>query len=393
MVWKLLRTHLNGWQIAAYTAANLIGMIIVGMAMQIYRDVVPADNGSASDPLGDIRYSVVSRPARTSFFGTSTQGITEEEINDITRQPWAASAAPFIPAGFDVTVGLSFGGRGFSTALFFEGVPDEYLDVKPQGWVFDPAKPEIPIILPREYLTLYNFGFAPTRGLPTIDEPTASMAPLKVTISGNGISKSFPGRIVGFSSRLNTIAVPEDFVIWANGIFSPGEPPVPTRVIIRMADPGNPEMSRYLASHELEESAAGETASRLTHFLRIAAGAVIGVGLLISLLSAGMLILSVFLLLQKSRSTLAGLMNLGYSPKKLAGYYFRFILGVNAIVLLLSSAAIFAAASVWQAKLTDLGINAATVWPTVAVMTVILGLLTAFSGCVTWRVIRKIWRE
>lgn len=393
MVWKLLRTHLNGWQIAAYTAANLIGMIIVGMAMQIYRDVVPADNGSASDPLGDIRYSVVSRPARTSFFGTSTQGITEEEINDITRQPWAASAAPFIPAGFDVTVGLSFGGSGFSTALFFEGVPDEYLDVKPQGWGFDPAKPEIPIILPRDYLTLYNFGFAPTRGLPTIDEHTASMAPLKVTISGNGISKSFPGRIVGFSSRLNTIAVPEDFVIWANGIFSPGEPPVPTRVIIRMADPGNPEMSRYLASHELEESAAGETASRLTHFLRIAAGAVIGVGLLISLLSAGMLILSVFLLLQKSRSTLAGLMNLGYSPKKLAGYYFRFIFGVNAIVLLLSAAAIFAAASVWQAKLTDLGINAATVWPTVAVMAVILALLTAFSGCVTWRVIRKIWRE
>lgn len=393
MVWKLLRTHLNGWQIAAYTAANLIGMIIVGMAMQIYRDVVPADNGSASDPLGDIRYSVVSRPARTSFFGTSTQGITEEEINDITRQPWAASAAPFIPAGFDVTVGLSFGGSGFSTALFFEGVPDEYLDVKPQGWVFDPAKPEIPIILPRDYLTLYNFGFAPTRGLPTIDEPTASMAPLKVTISGNGISKSFPGRIVGFSSRLNTIAVPEDFVIWANGIFSPGEPPVPTRVIIRMADPGNPEMSRYLASHELEESAAGETASRLTHFLRIAAGAVIGVGLLISLLSAGMLILSVFLLLQKSRSTLAGLMNLGYSPKKLAGYYFRFILGVNAVVLLLSAAAIVAAASVWQAKLTDLGINAASVWPTVAVMAVILALLTAFSGCVTWRVIRKIWRE
>lgn len=393
MVWKLLRTHLNGWQIAAYTAANLIGMIIVGMAMQIYRDVVPADNGSAADPLGDIRYSVVSRPARTSFFGTSTQGITEEEINDITRQPWAASAAPFIPAGFDVTVGLSFGGSGFSTALFFEGVPDEYLDVKPQGWVFDPAKPEIPIILPRDYLTLYNFGFAPTRGLPTIDEHTASMAPLKVTISGNGISKSFPGRIVGFSSRLNTIAVPEDFVIWANGIFSPGEPPVPTRVIIRMADPGNPEMSRYLASHELEESAAGETASRLTHFLRIAAGAVIGVGLLISLLSAGMLILSVFLLLQKSRSTLAGLMNLGYSPKKLAGYYFRFIFGVNAVVLLLSAAAIVAATSVWQAKLTDLGINAATVWPTVAVMAVILALLTAFSGCVTWRVIRKIWRE
>lgn len=217
--------------------------------------------------------------------------------------------------------------------------------------------------------------------------------PLKVTLSGNGISKSLPGRIVGFSSRLNTIAVPEEFVRWANAIFSPGEPPAPTRVIIRMADPGNPEAGRYLSSAGLEESGGGETASRLSHFLRVAAAAVTGVGMLICLLSAGMLVLSMFLLLQKSRATLAGLINLGYSPRNLAGYYFRLILAVNVIVLAISVTATALIARSWQIRLTDLGLGGTPIWPTITAMVATLAVLTLLSGGITWRVIGKIWQK
>ena len=393
MVWKLLRTDISKWQITAYAIANIIGMLIAGLAIQIYRDVVPPGHDTSADPLGDLRYRVVSRKSTQTLFGTHPDGISEEEIAAISRQPWAAYAAPFIPAGFDVTVSLSFGGNGFSTALFFEGVPDEYLDIKPRGWAFDPSAPEVPIILPRDYLALYNFGFAPTRGLPTINERAASMAPLKVTLSGNGISKSLPGRIVGLSSRLNTIAVPEEIVRWANAIFSPGEPPAPTRVIIRMADPGNPEAGRYLSSAGLEESGGGETASRLSHFLRVAAAAVTGVGMLICLLSAGMLVLSMFLLLQKSRATLAGLINLGYSPRNLAGYYFRLILAVNVIVLAISVTATTLIARSWQIRLTDLGLGGTPIWPTITAMVATLAVLTLLSGGITWRVIGKIWQK
>ncbi|MDE6360621.1 MAG: ABC transporter permease [Muribaculaceae bacterium] len=391
MVWKLLSTNISRRQIAAYTAANIIGMLIIGCALQLYRDVIPSDDTS-SDPLGDIRYTVVSRPTTNAIFGGSPQGISDNDIDDIARQPWAETASAFIPAGFDVTVGLSFGGGGFSTALFFEGVPDEYLDVKPSGWDFDPLHPQVPIILPRDYLTLYNFGFAPTRGLPSIDEQTATLAPLKVTLNGNGISESLPGRIVGFSSRLNTIAVPEEFLLWANERFSPGVTPAPRRVIIKLADPGNPEISRYLSSRGFEESGNGD-ASRLSHFLRIGAAAVIGVGVLICLLSAGILILSVFLLLQKSRATISGLMNLGYSPRDLSGYYLRLLAAVNTAVLLLAGGATVAAACWWQHRLADLGIYAASVWPTIATMAAILAIQTSLSGWITWRIIRKIWQE
>ncbi len=391
MVWKLLRTNINHWQIGAYAVANLVGLLIVGIALQFYRDVSQDAGRDGEDPFGAARYMVVSRKTQPSFFGGTEQGITAAEIGDLAGQPWSDGAAPFIPAGFDVTVGLSFGGHGFSTALFFEGIPEGYLDIRPQDWGFDPEDPEVTIILPRDYLALYNFGFAPARGLPILDETTVSMAPLKVTVSGNGLSQSLPGRIVGFSSRLNTIAVPEEFVRWANKRFSPTTEPSPNRVITRLHDPGNPEISRYLESKGLEESGDGEAQGRLCHFLRITTGAVMAIGILICLLSVGLLILSIFLLLQKSRPTLAGLINLGYSPNELSGYYIRLILIVNLSVTLLATTATAVASGLWETKLSALGMGSASVWPTIGIMTAAMLSLTLLSGMVVRRVIRKIW--
>lgn len=393
MVWKLLKSDINPWQIAAYAAANIVGILIAGLALQFYRDVAPARGDGKDDPLGNARYTVVSRQTATSLFGSSPQGFTPEEISDIATQPWAESAAPFTPAGFDVTVSLDLGTRGFSTAIFIEGVPDEYLDIVPGSWHFNPQAPEIPIILPRDYLTLYNLGFAPARGLPQIDERMASMAPLRVTVSGNGLSQSFPGRIAGFSSRINTIAVPEEFVTWANTRFSTAGTPLPTRAIIRLSDPGNPEISRYLAEAGMEESAGGEASSRMCHFLRIVTAAVTAIGILICLLAVGLLILSVFLLLQKSRPTLSGLINLGYHPHYLAGYYFRLICAVNLLVLAVSSSAAGIISRWFSTKLSGLGMDSAPLWPTLAAMTALLTALTLLSGIAVRRVIRRIWRN
>lgn len=106
-----------------------------------------------------------------------------------------------------------------------------------------------------------------------------------------------------------------------------------------------------------------------------------------------MLVLSMFLLLQKSRATLAGLINLGYSPRNLAGYYFRLILAVNVIVLAISVTATTLIARSWQIRLTDLGLGGTPIWPTITAMVATLAVLTLLSGGITWRVIGKIWQK
>ena len=393
MVWKLLRHNINMWQIAAWATASFVGLCVIGLALQFYRDVSTGTSGSKTDPLEEARYLILSHPARTTIFGGQPDGITPAEVQEITGQPWAENAEVFTPAGFDVSVSLSAGTRGFSTAIFLEGVSEAYLDVMPQNWGFDPEAPQVPIILPREYLALYNFGFAPARGLPVIDERTAMLAPLNVILSGNGISQTIPGRIVGFSTRLNTIAVPEEFVSWANDKFSPNRAPKPNRMIVRLADPGNPEIARYLASHDLEKSSAGESSSRMYHFLRLVSGAVMGVGILICLLSLGLMTLSVFLILQKNRPAIASLLNLGYPPLSISLCYIRLTSFVNTCVLLMAASVTAMAAGAWHEKTLKLGLHPCDLWPTLAVMAGAIAILTAISSAAIHRSIRKVWRE
>ena len=66
----------------------------------------------------------------------------------------------------------------------------------------------VPIILPRSYLAIYNFGFAQSQSLPKLSEGVVGMIELGIVLRGDGREERLKGRVIGFSSRLNTILVP-----------------------------------------------------------------------------------------------------------------------------------------------------------------------------------------
>ena len=78
------------------------------------------------------------------------------------------------------------GMANFSTEMFFESVPDKFIDVKSNKWVYTQGDSRIPIILPRNYLDLYNFGFAQSKNLPKLSESLLGMLTLRISITGNG---------------------------------------------------------------------------------------------------------------------------------------------------------------------------------------------------------------
>ena len=77
-------------------------------------------------------------------------------------------------------------------------------------------------------------------------------------------------------------------------------------------------------------------AGKTTWFLKVIVGIVLSVVLLISVLSFYILMLSIYLLLQKNTSKLENLLLIGYSPAKVALPYQMLTLGLNAVVLFLS---------------------------------------------------------
>lgn len=136
-------------------------------------------------------------------------------------------------------------GIHLSTDMFFESVPDEFVDIKLDKWHFDEETHTIPIIIPRNYLNLYNFGFAQSRSLPKLSEGLMGLIQMDIMMRGNGRVEQYKGNIVGFSNRLNTILVPQSFMNWANKNFAPDAEAQPARLIIEVSNPADSSIASY----------------------------------------------------------------------------------------------------------------------------------------------------
>ena len=136
---------------------------------------------------------------------------------------------------------------------------------------------------------------------------------MDIMLRGNGRAEQFKGKIVGFSNRLNTILVPQAFMDWANQRFAPGKEARPSRLIVEVKNPADTAVSDYFQQQHYEpEATAG--CRKNDAFPALITGIVMGVGLFISILSFYILMLSIFLLLQKNTVKLENLLLIGYSP-------------------------------------------------------------------------------
>lgn len=369
IVWRLLRRNISIGQLAGYAVANLVGLVIVLTAVQFYRDVTSARDEDDSFISRD--YIIVSKKVSSgigSLFGGAreSKGFSADEIADLERQPWVRRTGKFTAGDFNVSVAVDMGGNQLSTALFLESIPSDFFDISPREWQYTPESGEpVPVIISKDYLTLYNFGFASSRGLPQISEDMMKMIPLRMSLSGNGHQQWLNARIVGFSSRLNTIAVPETFMSWANKEFGENGASDPSRLIIETYDPGNPAIQSYLAAHGYEAAGDKVNSGKAAYLLSIITAVVTGVGVIISLLAVFILLLSIRLLLQKNRSKLIRLMMLGYAPHTVARYYMIIVGVINTAVLAGAIALTLTASHFWHGPMQQIGITSSGPWVTI----------------------------
>lgn len=355
LLWKLLRQHISIGQLTGFFLANLFGMMIVLLSIQFYRDVLPIF--TQGDSFMKREYIIATKKISTlgSFAGKSNT-FSKDEIQTLKQQPFVKSVGAFTPTLFKVSAGLGMEKAGIhlSTEMFFESVPDEYVDVNLDKWHFDNETGSIPIIIPRNYLNLYNFGFAQSRSLPKLSEGVMSLIQMEVSMRGNGRVEQYKGNIVGFSNRLNTILVPQSFMDWANRNFAPDDEAQPSRLIVEVKNPTDTAIADYFRQKNYETEGDDLDAGKTTYFLRLITGIVIGVGMFISLLSFYILMLSVFLLLQKNTTRLENLLLIGYSPTRVALPYYLLTTGLNLLVLLLAIGGVGIARSYYTALLQNL---------------------------------------
>ena len=388
LIWQLLRKHISIFELAIFFIANLIGMTVILSGVQLYSDLKPVLMGENS--LIGADYVVINHSVER--VGINSETFSDDDIAALVELESVNSVGGFTSSKFEVDGSIVFNGRRLSTMLFFESVPDEFVDVESRDWAFVVGDTTIPIILPRNYLNLYNFGFSSTQNLPQITEDMIKSVSLGLRLSGNGMSDDYTGRIVGFSDRINTILVPNEFLQWANDYYADVDIEDATRLILEVNNPSDPTLLAHIKEcNYVIENKPSESSKALV-ILKVCVAIVIAIGLIFCVLSLIILTLSIYLLLQKNITTLENMVLIGHTPRRVAMPYKVMTLILNLSIFAISLVLIYLAEGYYMGYLSEIAGRTLTSVPTTAIITgmIFTIFVIAFNFFIINRKIREI---
>lgn len=338
MINKVLTYNQNKSILVIAIIALIIGTSLILSSLQLKFDVNYALNNS--NDTFDSHYLVLHKHVSDLNVLSQTKNtFTNEEIEDLKKQPQITKVATFKSGNnFEVMAVMSMEGGNFppfSTLAFFESIPAEFIDVEQQNWKWKKGDQNVPVILPNSFLDAYNFGIAQTMNTPQISKNFISSFKFKLNISGRGKQTSYYANIVGFSDRVNSILVPENFLDYLNDNY--GTPlSNSTRVIISTDNPKNPELNKFFEENGYETNQELTKGSIMEKSISYVFPTLIFLGILVVLLSFIIFILYLFLIIDKNTKNISWLLLLGYQQKTIINKLFKPIVKLYVAVTILS---------------------------------------------------------
>ncbi len=267
-------------------------------------------------------FLVVNKIMTDQNIGSSS--LSEEQIKDIQAQPFVESLGNIVPSRFKAAIQSNSDRFPFYTDIAFESVPSEFLDITTKDWTWTEQSNYLPIIVPNQFLDIYNFQFSISQNLPQLTPAVVKMLVFKVTIQTPNGPLSMNGRVVGLSNRISSMLVPQSFMEWANKRFANSQSAnASSRVVIRTKDPGNPMLVSYLKEKGLTTDADKTRFSRYRQVVDFVVNISGITGIL--MLAFALLIFTLFiqLTIASCKDEIALLVLMGSSPKQLKRFLMR----------------------------------------------------------------------
>ena len=390
---RLLSRNMSVWQMAGFVLANLFGMAIVLAAVQFAYDVIPVFT-SGDSFMRPGQMVVVKRVSTLRTVSGNAPTFREKEVVRLRSQPFVKDVGEFVASQYSVYASIGLGDMKMSTDMFFEAVPDKYIDVNLEQWKYKEGSDTLPIILPQNYLNLYNFGFATSQGLPAISADLVEQVPITLRLRGSGGTRTMIGNIVGFSKSLNTILVPMTFMLETNRELAPGvDTPRPSRLLVEVDNPGDERISSYLQDNNYDTEGHDADASKTASFLRTLVGIVLAVGVVITALAFYVLLLSIFLLLQKHTYKIDTLLLMGYSPNQVARPFHLLAISLNVGVLIVALIVVKVLKKYYMARFCELypGLEEGTLVPAIIAGLLILVAVSVLNYTAIRRKVLAVW--
>lgn len=335
MLVKLQKKTLIKLQLVGYVITLFIGAFIVLTTLQLYKDVMPL-LAEQTDVFNDTS-AVISKQV-SAFKSIHKEKIyfTTDDIEALEAQPFIKNVSAFNNADFKIK---AYSKQSedipiFQTDLFFESIPDQYIDVTSKDWFWDETAQIVPIIIPESYLKLYNFGFAESQGLPVLSKSTISQITFNLKVSGNLQSQVFKSKIVGFSNKINSILVPEDFLKYANAKFGRSNKSLVSRLLVTFNNATDERILKFFNDNNYAINKDKLEFSKLTFFFNSALFFVFLVALIIMILSVAFILLSFNLIIQKNKTLISNLSAIGYTDKTISKFYRIVIIVATTIAII-----------------------------------------------------------
>lgn len=355
MLIKLQKRTIVISQIISYALALLVGVTIILLVSQLYFDIKPLLSNQTD--VFKSKAAVISKNISV-FKSIKKERIyfNNKEIDELRKQSFVKNIAKFNSATFKINAysNKSESVPVFYTDLFFESIPDTYLDVKTDEWKWNASLDFIPIIIPENYLNLYNFGFAESQGLPVLSKNTISQIEFNIQISGHHRTKDYESKIVGFSNKVNSILVPEDFLLWANNEFGRQNNIKTSRILVEFNDPSDKNILKYFNENNYSINMEELEFSKLVFFFKSAFIFVFFIALVIILLSVSFILLSFNLIIQRNKELLLNLYNIGYNYTQIAKFYQLSISLITVFSILASVIISYSIRNYYLAKIINL---------------------------------------
>jgi hypothetical protein len=274
----------------------------------------------------DSRYLVITKKITNEMMGDVRKStFSNAEVEDLKRQPYFDSMQPVKTSLFKVKLDIPLNSLPLNTDLFFEAVPNAYLDVVPPGWDWQPGQNRVVGIAPRFLLDMYNYGFAIGQQLPQLSEETIQTIPMNFHLSNadNTSTIDFKGNIGGLSSRFSSILVNEKFLDWANKFYGFKDVPPPARMVAVAKDASSRAMRNYFKSNGMEADFGTGRYAKWAGTIKFIQTLLTVIGVVLFTFALLVLLMFIQLTVTNAKNEIELMSMLGVSPGQLRSFLVR----------------------------------------------------------------------
>lgn len=328
---KIIKTSAGRTRFVLAFVGLSIALLLILSAIQLQANYNDLLNGKTNQD-STANFLVINKEVNNSTLNATT--LSDETLTDLQKQPFVEAVGNISPGRFKASIESLIKAFPFYTDIAFESVGDAFIDVNNKDWQWDENSNFIPMIIPNMFLDIYNFQFSVSQGYPQITPDALKMLSFKVNLyNGFGQVQSYTGRIVGFSDRISSVLVPQNFMDWANQKFGNQQSSKPSRVVIRTKDPGNPALVNYLKQKGLTTDADKTRFSKYRKIVEVVVNVSWVTGAVMLLFALLVFTLFIQLTIASCKEEIQLLITLGASPNQLRKFLMKQFFPPNIIIV------------------------------------------------------------